>query len=276
MFLQAISEGRRWRLSLLGLVIGMALSLPAAEQAYAEGEPVGAAAVQAGLYPAPGSIGWDISWPQCDDGTKPVGPVNFAVIGVNGGRMNTKNDCLREQYAWASTGRTIPQVYLNTGANLDGYASKSCPPADLACNAYQYGREGAMFSVSYARSQNVDPRTWWLDVETMNTWNADKTINARVLIGMIDYLRSTGHVVGVYSTPYQWGIIAGDFAPQLPVWTAGAADLAEAATRCTEGYAFGGGKVAMVQYVSEVFDTNYICHNTLSPRMIAPQMAAEP
>lgn len=278
MFLQAIARSRDCRLLLFSFVIGFALLVPTAQQAVAEGEPAGAeaSAVQAGLYPTPGTIGWDISWPQCDDGTKPAGPVNFAIIGVNGGRMNTKNDCLREQFAWASTGRTIPQVYVNTSGMPDGYVHQGCNESDLACNAYQYGHEGAAYAVTYARSQNVDPRVWWLDVETANFWTADKAMNARVLSGMIDYLQSTGHSLGVYSTPYQWGIIAGDFAPQLPVWTAGAADLAEAPTRCTDRYAFGGGKVAMVQYVSEVFDTNYFCHNTLPPKVIAPLIAAEP
>lgn len=266
--------GRAWRLWLpfLALVAGLAL-LPAV-QAAAVGAPEAETALQPQLlYLQAGTTGVDISWPQCQSGERPQGFLNFAVIGVNGGKMNTRNDCLAEMYRWGARGRTVPQVYVNTNGLPADYANAACPPRDLYCNAYYYGYEAAAADVAYARASNADPRQWWLDVETANAWGTDQALNARVLLGMIEYLQATGHTLGAYSTPYQWGRIAGAFAPGLPVWTAGAANLAEAMTRCTERYAFGGGKVAMVQYVSERFDTSYVCPGGIRTAAILPGLA---
>jgi hypothetical protein len=188
--------------------------------------------------------------------------------------MYTKDDCLGEMYRWASAGRTIPQVYMNTNSPPSTYTNKACDAKDEWCKAYEYGYEGAADAVKYARSQGADPRQWWLDVETGNFWSGDTTANSRVVGAAIEYLQATGHTVGVYSTPRQWGIIVGAFAPHLPVWTAGAADLLEAPTRCNDRFAFGGGKVAMVQYVSEHFDSNYICPDVVHPRAVAPGLSA--
>ena len=112
------------------------------------------------------------------------------------------------------------------------------------------------------------------DVETGNFWTEHTGFNAQVLAGAIDVLQETGHKVGIYSVPRMWRIIAGDYAPGLPNWTAGAADLAEAKTRCTDQYAFGGGKVVLVQYVSEEFDTNWACPGNIIRRLTLVGTAA--
>ena len=226
-------------------------------------------------YPIGGTTGWDISWPQCDNGERPQGAMNFSIIGVNGGKMFTTNKCLKEMFSWANNGRTLPQVYVNTSGLPDGWTSPLCAKTDLPCNAYNYGYEGAAFAHRYAKSQGVDPQYWWLDVETGNYWTADHFLNERVIAGAIEYLQETGHTLGLYSTPRQWGIIAGGYAPRLMNWTAGAADLAEATARCTPKYAFGGGTVVLVQYVSEHFDTSYICPNTgVGKRATMPILAS--
>lgn len=240
------------------------------------GEPLTTGFATQFTYPIGGSIGWDISWPQCPRKETPEGPVNFVVIGVNGGRMNTYNECIADQWAWASRGLTLPQVYINTNGVPESYTSGLCAnAADRYCHAYQYGYEAAGNAVRYARSHNIDPFYWWLDVETANYWTEDKLMNERVVGGAIEFLQETGHIVGVYSTPYQWNRIVGSFAPGLMNWTAGAADLAEAMTRCVPRYAFGGGRVVIVQYVSERYDTNYICPNTgIGRRAILPSISA--
>jgi hypothetical protein len=265
-----------WRLALPFMVVmfGLAL-LPGAEAARAETpEPLTAQEPQL-LYLPVGTTGVDISWPQCRNGERPQGLLHFAVLGVNGGKMNTRNDCLADMYRWGMGGRTIPQVYVNTNGLPADYTNKACPPKDVYCNAYYYGYEGAAMAVAYARASNADPRQWWLDVETGNAWGTDQFANGRVLLGLIEYLQATGHTLGVYSTPYQWGRIVGAaYAPGLPAWTAGAANLAEAMTRCTDRYAFGGGKVAMVQYISEHFDTNYVCPGAIRTGAVIPGLTA--
>lgn len=274
MSLQAFPKGWRHMLSAVALLFTAALLLPASTLAESPPQPQAEALQgEALLYPLVGTTAWDISWPQCDNGERPTGPINFAVIGVNGGRMYTMNDCLGEMFRWASAGRTIPQVYMNTNSPPKTYKNADCQDTDEWCKAYQYGYEGAANAVKYARAQSADPRHWWLDVETGNFWSDDKVANSRVIIGAVEYLQATGHTVGVYSTPRQWGIIAGDYKPYLSAWTAGAADLLDAPTRCNDSYAFGGGKVAIVQYVSEHFDTNYICPDIIHPRATAPGLA---
>jgi hypothetical protein len=215
----------------------------------------------------PGSTGVDVSWPQCDSQRLPVDILSFAIIGVNGGRITSLNDCLEGQYQWALSARAVPHVYMNTNAPPAGYVSAGCAPTDAPCNSYWFGYSHAVVNVNYARAKHADALHWWLDVETGNFWTTDTAANAKVIQGAIDYLKQTGHIVGIYSTPRQWGIIAGNYAPGLPNWTAGAANLAEAPARCSEKYAFGGGTVVLVQYVSEEYDTNYVCPGNTVRRM---------
>lgn len=206
--------------------------------------------------------GYDISWPQCNGpDPAPNGNFNFAIIGVNGGKALTTNNCFKRQWDWASTGFVQAQVYINVNGRPANYIDWGCPAGDTNCWAYGYGRASAEQSLGYARSQGADPKTWWLDVETMNYWSPDQGSNASVIRGAIDVLQANGKDVGVYSTPYQWNLIAGQYAPRLPVWTAGADNREDAISRCTGfgKYAFGGGEVKLVQYIWANFDTNYAC-----------------
>ncbi|OAI40421.1 hypothetical protein AYO38_00975 [bacterium SCGC AG-212-C10] len=236
--------------------------------------PAGAAAAEKLQYLPGGATGVDVSWPQCDSQQLPADILGYAVIGVNGGRITSRNDCLEGQFAWAKQADSVPHVYMNTNAPPDGYKHEFCPN-DPACAYYQWGWDHTRATVAYARSKNADARYWWLDVETGNYWSNNVFLNAEVLQGAIDYLKSTGHIIGIYSTPRQWGIIAGNYRPHLPNWTAGAADLAEAKKRCTAQYAFGGGTVVMVQYVSEEFDTNYVCPGGVFRGLAIPGLGAD-
>ena len=123
----------------------------------------------------------------------------FAVVGVNGGLSTRANPCLAAQLAWAwgSSGAVAAQpraqVYLNTanpgevpqpGHHLaeDGTTPYgSCDGTNSAACSWQYGWERAQNSVvafftPRPREAGVDGRpsryTWWLDVETMNTWQS--------------------------------------------------------------------------------------------------------
>jgi hypothetical protein len=104
---------------------------------------------------------------------------------------------------------------------------------------------------------------YWLDVETMNYWSDNRQNNSQVIRGAVDYFKSQRLAVGIYSTPYQYNLITGNWqSPGIPVWTAGAQGVEGAARRCTPSYAFAGGTVVMVQYYDYGFDTNYICPGT--------------
>ena len=63
-----------------------------------------------------------------------------------------------------------------------------------------------------ASTRPLRNRTWWLDVETVNSWNGDGIANAADLQGVVDLLRSKGVArVGLYSTAYQWRAITGGY-----------------------------------------------------------------
>jgi hypothetical protein len=207
-----------------------------------------------------GVMGWDISWPQCPTREVPQGQVAFAIIGVSDGRPYTENDCFLDQFTWAvNNSQSTPQIYMNIAGLPDGWTSPACATDDLPCQAYYYGKGAAEYAVNSAVRYDADAPMWWLDVETANHWTTDWFLNERAVKGAIEYLETTGHTVGIYSTPRVWGLLMGSYAPGVPVWTAGADDLQSAPDRCSAGYAFGGGPVIMVQYVSEHLDANYSC-----------------
>lgn len=210
--------------------------------------------------------GYDISWPQCGK-AYPQEPIAFAIIGINNGKPFTANPCFMHQYQWARTWEKHPAVYVNTDFPRAGRTEANtgpfgaCGATDDWCRAYNWGYNLAKEAHVRATGLGVTPEMWWLDVETNNYWlSGYPYYNAQVLKGAVYYYAEMGLSAGIYGTPRQWGLVAGDYAPGLPVWTAGAQGVAEAAARCADpAYAFAGGKVALVQYYDYGFDTNYEC-----------------
>ena len=216
----------------------------------------------ADLFPI-GSVGYDVSFPQCNQ-PLPALPIGFGIIGATGGKAFTENPCLITQYAWASTSGRQPALYMNLkspiGSNADEAATGpagTCVPNDELCRSYNFGYKTAQHAVAYAKAQSTAPSSWWLDIETMSSWSDNTTANARVITGAIDFLKTQGVATGIYSNPSQWQIIAGVYAPGLPVWTTTAPSVIEAPPFCARGFA--GGQVALVQYLIGNFDANYVC-----------------
>ncbi|MBI2765958.1 MAG: hypothetical protein HYX53_08625 [Chloroflexi bacterium] len=249
--------------TLVGLAVGMVIGLAAFGARPADSHAADSVAAQV--------PGFDISWPQCGK-LWPPGPVAFAVIGINNGRPYTANPCFLDQYRWAQRLEVNPAVYVNieypkpdrVEAATGPYGT--CTDKDKApdkyewCRAYNYGYGLAKEVHLRASALRITPSTWWLDVETGNFWSNDPTYNAQVIRAAIDYFKEKKLPVGIYGTGYQWGIIAGPYAPGLPIWTAGAQGLDGAAMRCMSPTAgFAGGTVKMVQYYDFGFDTNYMC-----------------
>jgi hypothetical protein len=219
-------------------------------------------------YPR-GTTGYDISFPQCGQ-TYPAPPYRVAVVGINGGRPYTPNPCLASEAAWAGPSLT---VYVNVGplnsgdpAALHGPAG-SCAPPDSTCQAYNWGWNAAVYDAAAAIKAGVAASVWWLDIEFANGWKTspqDQAENARVIQGTIDGLRAQGDLPGIYSTSYQFGLIAGSqYLPQVPLWVAGAADASQAPGFCDPSHAFGGGQIWLTQWTGQVgqstFDQDYAC-----------------
>jgi hypothetical protein len=239
------------------------------------------------------SVGYDVSHPQCD--TDLPRERAFAVVGVNGGLSTRANPCLQEQltWAWESSGEVAAQpraqLYLNTanpGQLLDQVTTwpqsgstpyGSCDGTNSTACSWEYGWERAENSVvsfftPAARAARVDSQpsryVWWLDVETMNTWQyggveaSDR--NRATLEGMAAYLLSRDAEVGIYSTGRQWGQIVGrvdddSVLADLDSWLAGSVTADQAEDACDEDPLVDGGEVVLSQYVRDQWDRNVAC-----------------
>jgi len=242
---------------------------------------------------APTTVGYDVSYPQC--GSSLPRDRAFAVIGVNGGLSTRANPCLSAQltWAWGSSGvvRSQPraQLYLNTAnpGQLLGQVTTwpttgatpygLCDGTNSAACSWQYGWERAQNSVvafftPAAREARVDGTparyTWWLDVETMNSWQTGSAEalarNRATLEGMTAYLVAGGAQVGIYSTNQQWAQIVGSVPATSNLagrdsWLAGSTSLDGARAACRKPALVPGGRVTMTQYVQNNLDRNVSC-----------------
>ena len=229
---------------------------------------------------APGDVGLDVSWPQCND--ELPASFGFAVVGVNRGRTFSENDCLTAQLEWAGRGADF---YLNTG-NPGPDHSRFWPVGQsepVACSrrdddtrdcAYLYGWNAAADGYERVLAAHLalgwadegadrvpGDATWWLDVETANSWRGDRSLNVATLRGAVDFLESMDVAeVGFYSTPLLWWRVTfgtDDFA-DYPAWHAGGRTRAGAEDLC-ERDAFTGGELRMVQWIENGLDHNLRC-----------------
>jgi hypothetical protein len=192
-------------------------------------------------------LGYDVSHPQCSRKLPTSG--GYGIVGVNRGRPLSSNPCLAKQSAWAAA-KAGRAVYINTG-----YPGSGDPVA--------YGRRLVEDAIAREHAAGVSGTTvWWLDVETVNTWNGTTQENATVLDSMAARLQELGVRVGIYSTPTMWLEIAGTWEPGLPVWYAtGPGTQASAALACDRSFA--GSPTAIAQWVQPaaggLLDHNVIC-----------------
>jgi hypothetical protein len=217
--------------------------------------------------------GNDISWPQCGDPV-PAPGYGFGIVGVTHGRPFTRNDCLAQQWQWATSGSSAGSVYVNLAspvfgdpAALHGPAG-DCGPIDLPCQTYNHSANSVGAALAYAREVGVDAPMWWLDVEILNRWSASDDLNALTVKAAAETLQKAGIRAGVYSTPYMWRLITGGARNGLPAWVAGAPTDADAPSWCdAPAKDFTGGGVWLVQSLPVAFDVNYAC---------APALADQP
>ena len=255
--------------------------------------PGAASAAPTASAEKPTRVGYDVSHPQCDDDLPRARA--FVIVGVNGGLSTKANPCLTEQLTWAagSAGaveeQPATQLYLNT-ANPGDLLSLittwpdegstpygDCDGTNSTACSWQYGWERAQNSVvsfftPAARAARMDSQparyTWWLDVETMNTWQSGsdeaRDRNRATLEGMAAYLESRDARVGIYSTGQQWSEIVGTVARHSNLasrdsWLAGSSSLAEAMTACSDAALVPRGEVTLTQYVRDGLDHNHSC-----------------
>lgn len=175
-----------------------------------------------------GMVGYDISFPGCDDGPPPTisstgAPYRFAVVGVNGGKAFTSNLCLGAEFANAVAANLLVSLYMNINAPIGSTAYRgnngprgACEPGDNVCLSYNYGYNAASDAYASAAatlgSGAVAGRVWWLDVEVANSWWTDESpplpnatdLDDQVVQGAIDFFHQNGITVGSYSIASMW------------------------------------------------------------------------
>jgi hypothetical protein len=232
-----------------------------------------------------GSIGFDISFPQCN-GPFPKN-ADFKIVGVNRGKAFTANPCLgtgdgpsqlrwagRHAWLYANTGSPGPRLsdHWPIGQRFPRRCTRDAP-LSTGC-AYDYGWDAARQSYRTALRAYISlgwappgathtpvRNRWWLDVETGNSWLPNERLNVATLRGAVDYLESRHAAsVGFYSAKFMWADITGRtqaFA-EYPSWVAGASTLTGAKRYCA-GAGFTGGGVALAQFWRNGFDADYAC-----------------
>lgn len=168
-----------------------------------------------------GARGYDLSYPNCRQ-RLPLRS-DFAILGVNGGKPFTFNPCLVRESRWASAGPHA--VYLNTGFApvYRRLIALGCAPASGAPRALAQAVGCSEAATSVGRIDLLGlarPDVWWLDVEPSNTWSSRRSLNARVLGGLIAYLRKLrpAPLIGIYSRPSWWREITGGWETTAPEW----------------------------------------------------------
>jgi hypothetical protein len=227
---------------------------------------------------SPGSLGNDISYPNCG-GPFPTGS-DFGIVGVTGGRAFTQNICLSAEYGWATALKpTSPltnpgaALYMNLNAPVGSTARYGltgpygkCSHKDKACIASNYGFNAASAAYNYAADEGAASSSWWLDIETSNSWSSNTSLNQDTISGAVHFFATNSVVIGFYSTRSQWTSITGQhgsWSPNktsYPIWQAGASSESNAKTICASSTAgFAGTLPELVQYVYDNFDTDYAC-----------------
>jgi len=237
--------------------------------------------------------GDDVSYPQCGK-TLPSRQA-FGIVGVNGGRANTTNPCLAKEIAWAQDSSGITRqarvsFYVNTAdpGNLkvaDWPASNDDPITrvvvgdpygvcarrdDRAC-AWQYGWNAAERDARTRGISRPGRYRWWLDVETITSWEPSTRNNRADLEGMVAYFRRIGGTVGIYSTTSQWDKIAKTIPStsslyRLADWIPGARTLAQAKANCRLVPLTGRGIVSVTQWAASKTDHDFSCARSMDPR----------
>ncbi len=240
-------------------------------------------------------VGYDVSYPQC--GKKLPTDHYFGIVGVNGGTAASYNTCLTQQLAWANSAKADTnskqpkvQVYVNTANpaqdtayNWNNWPTTGATPYGAcagvrnnneACS-WQYGWNRSVETEAYfvSRAQaagigtDTSKYTWWLDVETMNSWQTGSglALNKAAIEGFAAYYQSKSATVGLYSTKSQWEQIVGTTQVTsgnligLPNWRPSGASLANAKDNCTVPSLTAGGTIWLTQYVQKNLDFNHSC-----------------
>jgi hypothetical protein len=234
-------------------------------------------------------LGYDVSYPQCDQGDRPLPGARFSVVGLNSGRAFTVNPCFARQWSRATKPRSI---YLNSGyfpPNLTRVSrwcrlatDRRLPYVDTAHrDAYAIGCSEADHALGVAAAANATGAAmWWIDVEASNSWDeADVELNRNALLGQIERLDAAGMAVGLYSSFQDWAKLMQGWQPP---WVRANWFPARSVGPACAAPGFSGAPVWLVQEpqpaADPVVDVDHVCEAATSAPSArrAPAESARP
>ncbi len=195
-----------------------------------------------------GSKGLDVSWPNC---SSKITKADFGIVGVNDGQGYSENPCLLSE----ASHFTALSLYANTGwdaksSHINSTSPEQCAATDENCLAYNYGYNAGLYAYNYAASLGLSANSWWLDVETANTWSNNATQNQNSLQGEYNALSVEGvQQIGVYSTTAQWNVLTNSWQNNWPSWGATTWKTAKQAATYCSGHQFTGGSSILMQFL---------------------------
>jgi hypothetical protein len=223
-------------------------------------------------------LGADISWPQCPKGMgiperrtlgmpMPVDEAEYVVIGLTNGPGFSPNPCLADQVQWAADRELLVSAYsvLSYPDRDQLREHRGTGPYDGSTRRgalRNVGYQQAAYNIANLRRAGLETPMVWLDVEPVSVWewSGDRLANAAVVEGAARGYRDAGYRIGVYSTPYMWEEIVGDFGLGVPEWrAAGTAGRDEALNRCGGDWSIQGGKALLGQWLADRRDHNLTC-----------------
>jgi hypothetical protein len=232
-----------------------------------------------GIPPRDGPVlGADVSWPQCPKGMgipekrsqgapMPVAETEYVVLGLTNGPGFVRNPCLPDQVEWVRSRGLMAAAYavgsFPDAATVARHAGSgpfdgSTPLGALRNTGYQQAR----YNATSMLLTGLETPIVWIDVEPVPdfAWSADPVANAAVVEGLARGYREAGYRIGVYSTPYLWESVVGDFALGVPEWrAAGQTSIEEARRRCGDDWVIQGGRAVLGQWVEDNRDRNVTC-----------------
>lgn len=237
-------------------------------------EPAGSA-----IPPRDGPVlGADMSWPQCPPGMGlpekrshggplPVAEAEFVILGLTNGPGFVRNPCLPTQVDFVRSGGLMAAAYA-----VASYPDPATVARHAASGPFDAGtRLGALRNTGYQQARynvtsmlltGLETPVVWIDVEPVPDfeWSGDPVANAAVVEGLARGYREAGYRIGVYSTPYLWEGVVGDFALEVPEWrAAGQTSREEALSRCGDDWVIQGGPAVFGQWVENERDHNVTC-----------------
>lgn len=224
--------------------------------------------------------GADISWPNCETGLgipqrrtlglpMPLPAARYVVVGLTNGPGFYPNPCLADQVAWVRERSLLLSAYAVVSypspEELERFGGSGPYDADTAAGALSNtGYQQALYHSRSMRETGLDTPLVWVDVEPVRDfeWSADTEANAAVVAGTVRGYRDAGYDIGVYSTPYLWDTIVGEYSLEVPEWrAAGPSSRSAALGKCEDAadLSIQGGEPVLAQWVDGNRDRNLTC-----------------